>query len=329
MSLLLAALALPVLLSIVLGVGADRFAVLVPARTAARLLPIAALACAVGTGLALCVLTLFVLARDQLVAALGHWSVAALPDLAMPWPAAAIGVGIVFSLLAAAGHHSAAAGRQLWLASAACRQLAGTDTATGVGPGGVLCWTLVDDDRPDAYAIPGSPGRVVISSGMIATLTGPERRVLLAHENSHLRHRHDLWLQAAHLAAAANPLLRTVPRAVELAAERHADDDAARAVGSAALVARAVGRAALARNQHRAAEVSRGGFARLAATGSDVVRRVRVLLHPASRYEAASASVLLCVVTAAVLTSTATAAHLTEQRFETARHATLVAPGSR
>ena len=141
---------------------------------------------------------------------------------------------------------------------------------------------VVEDDIPDAYAVPGIRGRVVVTTAMFAALTTAERDVLLAHEAAHLAHRHHLWIQLSELAAVANPLLRQLPPVVRYAVERWADEDAARAVGDRRLTARAIAHAALAasaagrRRQARLLDDS----VMLAATGGDVPRRVRALLNP-------------------------------------------------
>jgi Peptidase family M48 len=92
----------------------------------------------------------------------------------------------------------------------------------------------------------GRPGRIVVSDGMLRALDTDERRVLLAHERSHLRNRHDRYRRVVRLAARVNPLLRPAISAADLLLERWADEDAARAVGSRRLTARALARAALA-----------------------------------------------------------------------------------
>ncbi|MGW7256597.1 M56 family metallopeptidase [Streptomyces sp. NPDC054834] len=134
---------------------------------------------------------------------------------------------------------------------------------------------VLTDTRPYAYALPGTPGRVVVTSGLLDGLAPAERRALFAHERAHLAARHHRHLLAVRLAARANPFLRPLRTAVVYTAERWADEEAARAVGDRRTVARAIGRAAL---------LSRGttapAFAALAATGP-VPRRVAALLAPA------------------------------------------------
>ncbi|GGZ24195.1 M56 family metallopeptidase [Streptomyces nitrosporeus] len=134
---------------------------------------------------------------------------------------------------------------------------------------------VLPDDVPYAYALPGGPGRVVVSTALLDCLEPAERRALFAHERSHLAGSHHRFLLTAQLAARANPFLRPLRTAVAYTAERWADEDAAAAVGSRRVVARAIGKAAL---------VSRGApavtFAHFAAPGP-VPRRVAALLGPA------------------------------------------------
>ena len=110
---------------------------------------------------------------------------------------------------------------------------------------------VVDDDRPDAYARGGRHGHVVVSAGMLRLLDPAEREVLLAHERSHLRHRHHRFLALAMVAGAALPPLGFLTRRLRLAVERWADEDAAAEVGDRRLVAATIARAALARTEHR------------------------------------------------------------------------------
>ncbi|ROQ26527.1 peptidase M48-like protein [Streptomyces sp. PanSC19] len=134
---------------------------------------------------------------------------------------------------------------------------------------------LPDDESAYAYALPGRKDRIVVTSAMLATLTGPERRALFAHEHVHLDARHHRFLLTVQLAARANPFLRPLRTAVTYTTERWADEEAATRIGSRRVVARAVGKAAL---------ISRGApvatLAGFAMAGS-VPRRVAALLGPA------------------------------------------------
>lgn len=96
---------------------------------------------------------------------------------------------------------------------------------------GGLC--VLDDPRPDAYALPGglrSPGRIVVTTGMLRCLDPREREALLAHERAHLAARHHLFLAAAQLAGWCHPALGAVLPHVSFAAERAADEAAAHAM---------------------------------------------------------------------------------------------------
>jgi hypothetical protein len=141
-------------------------------------------------------------------------------------------------------------------------------------PGGLV---VVDADIPDAFTTPEVTGRIIVTRGMLRALDADERAALLAHERSHLAHRHPWWIAVTDLAAAANPLLRPASRAIRHGVERWADEDAARVLADRPLVARAVARAALARHTHRRDHLV------TAATGGDVPARVIALLHPARR----------------------------------------------
>ncbi|MFF1300468.1 MULTISPECIES: M56 family metallopeptidase [unclassified Streptomyces] len=135
---------------------------------------------------------------------------------------------------------------------------------------------VLPDRTPYAYALPGGRrDRIVATTALLDSLEPAERRALFAHERAHLAARHHRHLLAVQLAARANPFLRPLRTAVSYTAERWADEDAARAVGSRRTVARAIGKAAL---------VSRGAplptLAGFTAPGP-VPRRVAALLGPA------------------------------------------------
>lgn len=124
-------------------------------------------------------------------------------------------------------------------------------------------------DQPTAFAVPGHPGHVVVSAGMLRRLDAGERRVLLAHERAHLDLGHHRYLLIVDVAAAAVPVLRPLRDRVRFATERWADEHAALEVGDRALVARAICRAALA--QH-------GNAPAMAMAGTRVPDRVTALL---------------------------------------------------
>ncbi|MGP3684496.1 M56 family metallopeptidase [Streptomyces sp. IBSNAI002] len=177
------------------------------------------------------------------------------------------GKAAIPALLAVIASCWSAAWRHQWVRRSSGRALRGLPPA----PVAVL-----PDEIPYAYALPGGRrDRIVVSTGMLAALSSRERRALFAHERAHLAGGHHRFLLAVQLAARANPFLRPLRSAVTYTAERWADEEAARAVGSRRTVAVAIGRAAL---------ISRGSplatLASLAEAGP-VPRRVAALLGPA------------------------------------------------
>ncbi|QHY99968.1 Protease HtpX [Streptomyces sp. S4.7] len=132
---------------------------------------------------------------------------------------------------------------------------------------------VLRDLSPYAYALPGAPGRIVVSTGMLACLDPAEREALLAHERAHLADRHHRLLLAVRLAGCANPLLRPLMSAVTYSTERWADEEAARVTGDRRAAARAVGKAALV--SRRASAPPLPAFA-----AGPVPRRVAALLGP-------------------------------------------------
>lgn len=169
---------------------------------------------------------------------------------------------------------------------------------------------VVADDAFQVRALPGRPGRVVVSTKALSTLSAAERAAVLAHERSHLVHRHHLHrlAVAVAVAAAANPLLRAAPRATSLAVERWADEDASR-VRTPEAVASALRQAARGREpalRIKALRKSRGhrgwlvlpifavSFVGLVLTSVEATRDAGQLAHradvPASASGSASAS---------------------------------------
>jgi len=132
---------------------------------------------------------------------------------------------------------------------------------------------VADWSAPLAVAVPGRPGHLLITTGILRLLDADERRVVFAHERAHLAHRHHRLVTAAAVAAAVNPLLVPVRDAVGYLVERWADEDAAAAVGDRDLTARTVARAAL-------ATVGSGPADTLGIHSGAVVHRVRALIEP-------------------------------------------------
>ncbi|MFC8519718.1 M56 family metallopeptidase [Streptomyces sp. NPDC057257] len=254
---------IPLLVTIVLAVLAPRAARRPAPRAAAWALACTALVTAVGWLGSLALLAFTGFAQIPQVAEEGHWSAAALRTE----DPVSLSVAAVSALALAAGLASlgVAAARQV-------RHVVWARRECGRMPGDMEL-AVIDDEVPQAFALPGAPGRIVVSRGMLRCLGDLEREALLAHERAHLRSRHHVFQAVWRLTAAANPLLRPLAGAGAFVLERWADEEAAARVGSRTVVARAVGRAALA-----AAGAARP--AALAATGGAVPQRVRALLAP-------------------------------------------------
>jgi Zn-dependent protease with chaperone function len=215
------------------------------------------------------------------------------PSALLAGPAAALSAG---ALAVCAGTLGRAALREFRAFRAARREVARRPAA------GDLC--VVDSPHPDAYALPGRPHRIVVTTGMLRSLDAAECEVLFAHERAHIRGGHHYFLAAAELAAHCHPALRPVRAAVRLAAERAADEAAAAAVGDRRLTARAIARAALAGHAARSA---RPDFVP-AATSGPVPHRVRALLAvpQAPRRAAAWIAALLLACTTVSFAASAT-----------------------
>ncbi|GAA5013531.1 M56 family metallopeptidase [Kitasatospora paranensis] len=278
-------------------------------RAAALLLAGTAGALAAGTVVSLGLLALAGLLRLPFVAGLAH--------LAPHWLPAASAVpagAAVLALIAVTALVSGAARRQYADLARARRTL---HTATADGP-----LALLHDERADAYALPGRPGRIVVTTGMLDALPAAERAALLAHEHAHLAGRHHLFLALGEYAAAVHPALRGLRPALGFHLERWADESAAHAVGDRALTARAVGRAALA-----AARAPGAPRPRLAAGahGGPVPRRVAALLAPPTARRGPGRTAAALLLSCCLATTAATALEATtdlHQAVETAQAAT-------
>jgi Zn-dependent protease with chaperone function len=93
---------------------------------------------------------------------------------------------------------------------------------------------VLDGALPLAYCVPGPEPRVVLSDGVLRVLDRAQVDAVLAHEQTHLRHRHDVVMESFTAFYRAVPaLLRSrVPLdAVHLLLEMVADDAARRAAG--------------------------------------------------------------------------------------------------
>jgi Zn-dependent protease with chaperone function len=252
---------LPVLVALLASVCAPALQRrLPPARSAIVLTAVAAgAAVAVLWGLALVAFGYVV--QIPWVAELGGWCHLVLPsDDRVP---------AVFGLLSLAAVAIAAVRLLRWRRS--MRRLMAS-LAVHDGPVEVL-----ELDAPTAFAVPGDPGHIVVSRGMLDALDDEGRAVLFAHEQAHLDQRHHRLVRIAECAATVVPLLRPVLAAVHFATERSADEAAVEVVGDRVAVARAIARAALA-GSASAPPLT------LAMTSSTVPARVEALLaQPRSR----------------------------------------------
>ena len=181
----------------------------------------------------------------------------------------AVGAALVVGVLArvgcvAARELRAARGTRRWHAAVlvfAGRRMAGRDA------------TILEQDRPAVYCLPGSRRRqrIVVTTGALRALSGEDLDAALAHERAHLHMGHHRLLarSAVLMRSLPVPLFRHACREIAILAEMAADDAAARAHGRPALAA------ALLR-------LARAGTpdATLGAGEYDSVRRLQRLLAP-------------------------------------------------
>jgi hypothetical protein len=97
---------------------------------------------------------------------------------------------------------------------------------------------VLDGPLPLAYCVPGREPRVVLSHGVLQVLDREQVDAVLAHEQTHLRHRHEVVMESftAFYRAVPRPLRSRLPLdAVHLLLEMIADDVARRRVGAGPL----------------------------------------------------------------------------------------------
>lgn len=342
----------PFALSAVLCMTGVRLGRWLPPRVAAVGLTALAVVVATAALVALALAGMLAVAQLPWVARTGHWSAPTLGSvsnlpLALCWVGGLLGAALAMRTAV----HAVAVGRALGRAAAAVRMMSpgrrgrriGADRCRPgqplaaaidpigpgeVGPGEVSPgeispaeMSIVDDAIPDAYAVAGLRGHVVVTTSMLRLLPAAERRALLAHEAAHVRHRHHLYVQAVRLAACVNPMLRPSVAAVTLAVERWADEDAAAAVRDRRVVARSLARAALGRRAATAAPTV------LAAADHQVGDRVRFLLAPRPRRRPLTAGAVAAVIVACSAASVASAG-VAHDRIEVAEtvYAHVVSP---
>jgi Zn-dependent protease with chaperone function len=282
------AVSLPLAVPLIAAACARPIASRLPPQAATWLLTGAAVALAGLSAAVLGVLAATAVIRIPLVADIGDMSLQVIHRNDPASLSAAVTAG---TLLAAA---TAAACRAAWRRA---RALLAAARHARCLPGSSQV-VVVPDGTADAYAVPGWPGRIVVTAGMLDALNPAERQVLLEHERAHATGHHYLFTALTYFAAAANPLLRPVAAAVTYTIERWADERAARACGDRRLAARAIGKAALASAEgmtpgtpRRPAAAAAAGIAgptalrgagRLRGAGP-VPRRVAALLAPPPR----------------------------------------------
>lgn len=255
---------LPLACSALYGGLAPRLSRRLPPAIATWLLSVGGLLAAAASSASLGLLAFLFLAQSRPLAARGRWS----DDVLRPHGAVADGIGLVATVcvLVLAARFLRTGARRL-LAIRDAYRLAGSLPYHGT--------ELAVVDQPDrlAFAVPGRPGRIVASTGLLRGLDPAQRRAVLAHEHAHLAHHHHLHHGATALAVSVNPLLAGLPAALELSCERWADEDAARRCR----------RFTVAEALTRAATGSRPADPLLAAAAADLAVRVRALRGPAPR----------------------------------------------
>lgn len=270
----IAAIAALVACAVVGLTSARAVRVMHPAR-AVVVISVAAFSTSLAAGIALSAIAVAALAGLTVVAGEGDWSATAMrAALPVPYWFGGFAAAVVLILLLRSAARIVGIAIELVRAERVCRDL------RGYGP-----IVILDDASADAFTIAGVRGCVVISQRLFAALDDAQRRVLTAHELSHLHRRHHLYIHLVDLAAAANPLIRPAARAIRLAVERWADEDASAALGDRRRTGRALAEIALLRSRltttptasprNVAAAVPQMGVAT-----HHVVNRVQALLGP-------------------------------------------------
>ncbi|CAL9618923.1 M56 family metallopeptidase [Streptomyces sp. enrichment culture] len=137
---------------------------------------------------------------------------------------------------------------------------------------------VLEGERPDAWWLPGSPPRLVVTTAALRRLSGRQLDAVLAHERGHARARHDWLLNCSSALAGGFPGVPVfaafrdeMHRLVELAADDTASRRAGRLTTALALVEL---------NEHR------GVFGPCPDLRAQVPARVHRLLTPADRLSA-------------------------------------------
>jgi Zn-dependent protease with chaperone function len=296
---LLLELLLPLIIPLLASAAARPLAHRLEPRQATWLLCAAAVVLAGCAAAALALAAGFAAARLPVLAALGDYSLAPF-STHNPVPVAG-GIGAALALAGAAAATAARSRHRVRALLLSYRRAARLNARDGI--------VVLPGPDLEAYALPGWPGRIVVSGGLLDLLEPRRRAALIAHERAHLAGRHHLFTITAWMAAAACPLLIPVARAVEFTVERWADEEAAAATGDRRLVAETIGQVAVMTAARGAAQGTARSALRLGMTGparrrpsvawaGPVPRRVAALLAAPPRTQR---RVLLAACTAVVL----------------------------
>ncbi len=229
-------LCLPLVVPALAGAAARPLAARLEPRHATWLLTTAAVALAACSLAALALLAAYAAAAGApFLAAAGDYSQQVMRRGA-PIPAAA-GVAAALALTGAAVAVTIMVRNRARALARSYRRAAGLHAEDGI--------VVLPGPAIEAYALPGRPGRIVVSGRLLDCLDGRRRAALIAHEQAHLASRHHLFTTVARLAAAANPLLLPVARSVDYTVERWADEHAAAVTSDRRLVAETIGQVAL------------------------------------------------------------------------------------
>lgn len=282
------------------AIAAPRASRALPPSVGTWLMAAGGVVAAASTATALALVGFRALAQTEPLTDRGHWSDAVLAQHDPVSAPAAVAALALLALALAAGASA--------VLSRARATLAGFRLAREIG-GGELA--VLDTPACSAFAVPGRPGRIVVTTAMLRRLEAAQRRALLAHERAHLRQHHHLFQSVTAVAAALNPLLRPLREAVALSCERWADEAAAN-TASRRDVADALQRTAGARPPAPAVA--------LAAAGADVSARLAALEGPAPRLRPGRAVLLVALLAVAVV-AVGVGMHSTEHLFELAQAA--------
>jgi peptidase M48-like protein len=276
-----------------------RLAVVASPPTAVRLLVAASVVVAGCGAFVLAVVSFIGAAQLGEVAEEGPWSPATVHSMSPISDTAAVIAGaLLLPAIGLAAIYVVRTIRAIWTTHRVCH---------GLPSAGSLL--VVNAAQPEAFTTAGVAGRIVITTGLLRALDRQQRKALLAHERSHLQHRHPWWTITADLTAAVNPLLRPTARAIRQLCERWADEDAA-AETSRDTVADTIGHVALLVSRRPRPAV-------LAAAGGCVTARVRAMQSPAPRRRTLP-SVLIVAMAIVMIGSTVVVENRTETLFENA-----------